>query len=717
MSLRQIGTAITVRNLGTDTTITSTGSLNGSNFGIQADNQSGALTISAVDVTGNYSSGIDARNQNAGTDLSITTSGTVSGTSGIITRNDGSGAATIDVVDAIGTSEEGVAAYARGTSLSVMSSGAVTGERRGIRAVNEGSGALTVSAVDATGNTMDGIDARNEAGSTDLTITTSGTISGGFRGVYARNYGNGTLRLSASGAITGSTGPGILTHTNPGGMSVITLERGASVSSSSGEAITNNDGNSRVNLVAGSSVAGSVQLNGGDDALTLDGGADISAATLFDGGAGTQDVLTFSAFNGTFGGALFTNWETLIADNGSALTVDGAAADLELLRVQNNSRITAASADLALNGALDVGGTGRFLAGFDGTGDVRVAGNVLNNGLISLTSGQSGDQLTVGGNLSGGGRIALDVDFSNGLADQIVVTGDSAGANQRIQVEKSGNGLGQNQKITIATVTGANTSGDFQLANGDFVTRNGQSAVSSGQFAYALEHDAASGTFALSPFDNPGGEFLATGVAQFSDQIALKGALRRLSGQTGSASGANTVSRTLIDLSTREQPLFWFDVEGGYESYSFDDREAETTSGGLRFGAALPLAEIAGGTLVGGAEIGITSLSTTTKTTVVEGDIDTEAYDLTLSALWIADNQLYLDSQLRYAFFDSTTQLNGGQEVSSDADGFAASIEVGKIYTVSNDLSLIPQAQLLYSSIDAGSLVDPSGRGNGGFSF
>ncbi|MES0828536.1 autotransporter domain-containing protein, partial [Ruegeria sp. SCP11] len=96
-----------------------------------------------------------------------------------------------------------------------------------------------------------------------------------------------------------------------------------------------------------------------------------------------------------------------------------------------------------------------------------------------------------------------------------------------------------------------------------------------------------------------------------------------------------------------------------------------------------------------------------------DGKIDTDAYDVTLSALWLADSQLYLDGQLRYAFFDSTTRLAGGQEVDTDGDGYAASIEVGKVLALNNGLNLIPQAQLLYSSVDADDLNDVSSGATG----
>ncbi|MES0828553.1 autotransporter outer membrane beta-barrel domain-containing protein, partial [Ruegeria sp. SCP11] len=124
-------------------------------------------------------------------------------------------------------------------------------------------------------------------------------------------------------------------------------------------------------------------------------------------------------------------------------------------------------------------------------------------------------------------------------------------------------------------------------------------------------------------------------------------------GRTG-AEDANTVSRSLSELSSTDQPLVWLNAEGGRDRYTTGDRTNETTSGGLRVGASLPFAEIGNGSLIGGFEFGATKLSTKSETPLADGKIDTDAYDVTLSALWLADSQLYLDGQLRYAFFDST---------------------------------------------------------------
>ncbi len=713
-----------------DLTITTNGSVNGGVTGIYGrQNGSGSLAINTADTRGTAYYGINARNYGGSGSLSITSTGIVQGNfAGIVAVNDGNGPMTISAADVTGTSGNGIFAANDSGDLSITASGTVYGSDNGINATNYGTGAMTIVAADVSGRSFSGIHARNYG--TDLSITTTGDVSGRNTGIQAANYGSGTLTITVSGNVRGGRGSAVSAQNGVGQLTVIDLRNGASLSSSSGNALTVKDSDSQVTLRSGSAVSGAVLLSNGKDALTIEGGADISSATLFDGGGGTEDDLTLSGFTGTFDGALFTNWETLNANNGSDLTLNSAdTGALQTIQIDSGATITAQNADFTFGGDLQVNVTGQFLAGAAGLGNAVLSGNVLNDGLISLADGQSGDRLTFGADLSGNGTIGLDVNLSTGANDQVFVQGDSAGARQGLQVTKSGSGNGTVHDFTLATVTGASTEGDFQLVNADFVTNDGDQAISDGEIAYVLEYDAAAGEFILTPFgnpssnsgdpsevnQNPGGEFLAAGVQQVSDQLTFGSALRRIMSATRQdASEANTVSRALNELTSTTRPLVWVEAQGQRDSYTFDDRDVETNSGGLRFGAGLPLAGVAGGQLIGGLEFGFNSLSTNVTTTLTSADIDTDAYDATLSALWIANSQLYIDGQIRYAYFDSTIRPSGGVGVDTDSRGYGLSVEVGKPFDLQNGLTLVPQAQLMYSDINTDDVINLAGGGQTG---
>src|SRR4051794_31535406 len=92
----------------------------------------------------------------------------------------------------------------------------VSGGYRGIKAKNYGTGALTITATGTvTGTSGDGINARSGPNGTDLTIDAA-AVSGGKYGILARKYGTGVLSVTTTGTVTGSNGAGISARNNSG---------------------------------------------------------------------------------------------------------------------------------------------------------------------------------------------------------------------------------------------------------------------------------------------------------------------------------------------------------------------------------------------------------------------------------------------------------------------------------------------------------------------
>jgi hypothetical protein len=146
--------------------------------------------------------------------VTVTTTETVSATSsfGILASNNGTSTGATAVSAADVTSANHDAIFARntntGTDLSVTSTGTVSGRRMGIDGRNDGSGTLNIHATDVTGTTEYGINAWNEG--TTLTIATTGTVTGGQGGIQARNYGT-DLNITSTGTVSGGD-TGIFGH-------------------------------------------------------------------------------------------------------------------------------------------------------------------------------------------------------------------------------------------------------------------------------------------------------------------------------------------------------------------------------------------------------------------------------------------------------------------------------------------------------------------------
>lgn len=762
------GGGIHAQNYGTDLSITASGPIGAERKGIIAGNNGyGALTIDVTDVTSATGGGIEAINRTRGTDLSITASGTVSayrraiyasndgigslsidvntvqstggygieafndnelfsdlsidasghvsGVGGIFADQGNIGVLRIDVADVTGTERNGILAENAGTDLSITSSGTVTGGKSGILASHKGSGALTITATNAFGEYGHGVFARGEG--TDISITTSGNIGGLNGGIAALNYGTGVTDVTVSGTVDSTNGPVIQAASLS--TSTIDLCDGAVVTPDSGQAIINGDDDGTVILRDGARLSGSIAMNGGDDRLIIEGGADIGGATAFDGGAGFGDALIFSGFTGIFDSAAFTDWESLAAQDGGTVRLVGAhAGTIGTITVGSETEIVLDSAGFALNGGMQIEAAGRVVAGAGGSGRVSFAGTVSNDGLITTADGASGDTLSFAVGLTGNGAIGLDVNLGDGTSDAVFVAGDTAGASQGIDVTATGTTVDEAQVFTLVTVAGHSTASDFRLVNAGFVTNDGVQAISDGEVAYLLQHDEAAGTFVLNPFDageilfSPGGVFVAAGVEQFSRYLNFGSALARVRGasQDGDAA-AQTVSRALHDVATTSGPHVWVQASGQSGSYSVEGRDVETVSTALRFGAAMPLADIGAGRLVGGVGFGLGRLSSNLETDLTRAAIDTDARDLTLSLLWIAQNHLYTDIQLRYAAFDTTITPNGGAAVDASGHGYGVSLEIGKPFELRNGLALIPQAQIMYGEVDIDDVANLAGEG------
>ena len=231
---RSIGAGILVyggQNSG-DVSVTSTGTATGGEAGIYVRNRGlGTTTITAADSIGigtseygrfdftlnesvvfsrEIGSGIYAYGGENSGDLSVTSTGTATGAdSGIFVRNYGQGNTSVNAVDSAGIGErssEGidVRAFTYSTSgtpnsgdVTVSSTGTATGSYNGIRVRASTLGSVTVNAVDSTGGGEYsygyGISVRNNLYSSglasvstgDLTITSTGTATGGETGIYA----------------------------------------------------------------------------------------------------------------------------------------------------------------------------------------------------------------------------------------------------------------------------------------------------------------------------------------------------------------------------------------------------------------------------------------------------------------------------------------------------------------------------------------------------
>jgi len=359
-----------------------TGDVSGGNRGIYAFNQgSGGLTVTAADdtqITGqgggivaknsfggdvnisannvrtNVADAIEVVNGSGTQSMRVTTTGSVQsdGRSGIITSNFGSGDLTITATNSNGTAQ-------------------VTGNTRGVSASNATGGNLTIDVDNATGVNREGVFGWTDAADGDLTITSTGTVSGGADGISATKKGTGNLTVAATNsdgtATVSGDQNGIRAKNTGGGYARIEAD---TVSGEAEDGIygSNDSDGSSLTIIAHGVVTGDdtgiLAQNSGTEGLTIEAtnNGDGQVTARFDG---------INAVNQN-GGAL-----SIEADNVRGENEDGIYAKNE-----------AGDGGLAITTTGDVtGGEDGIEARNDGTGDLTVT-------VSGATSGTNGAGIT-----------------------------------------------------------------------------------------------------------------------------------------------------------------------------------------------------------------------------------------------------------------------------------------------------------------------------------
>ncbi len=95
-----------------------------------------------------------------------------------------------------------------------------------------------------------------------------------------------------------------------------------------------------------------------------------------------------------------------------------------------------------------------------------------------------------------------------------------------------------------------------------------------------------------------------------------------------------------------------------------------------------------------------------------DGAISTDAWSLGATTTWYGNSGFYVDGQAQVTWFDSDLNswtANQGLADGRKATGYALSIEAGQRFAIDQNWSLTPQAQLMYSSINANAFDDTWG--------
>ena len=479
VSIEGVGSTLTVQG---NTSISTNGvSVNGMTNGsgtFTGLGTSNKITTTGANAYGLYTTGGAI---GLGTTAPTTTGATILLESGTVTTS-GAGAHAVYANNATGdiTISEGAAGV-------ITTTGATAD---GIEILNNGSGNTAVTTAGTITATGTGINTINNSTAGNTTISqTAGTITGGTNGINALNDGTGSTTITVAGVVTGGTGAGINTSdsdttTSPtDNFATVTLNSGAVVSSTSGVAIQNDEGDSLTTVNNGAAIQGKVISGDGNDNLVINGTANISGATLLDGGdkANSVDLLGSTAytnkliFNGTtqsIAGSTMVDWQTVTLDNSNVTFVNDAAlvtgvgtnadGSLQGLVLTNASTLTSPIA-LAVTGDINIDSTSTLNHALGGS----ITGNVTNAGMIYWQN--LGQQLIINGNYIGNaGNMSLGTDLGddNSVTDSLLVNGSTSGTTTlTVRPEGTSAGAQTVEGIKVIDIENGTSGATFTLAS------------------------------------------------------------------------------------------------------------------------------------------------------------------------------------------------------------------------------------------------------------
>ncbi|WP_154081063.1 autotransporter-associated beta strand repeat-containing protein [Brucella abortus] len=541
----------------------------------------------------------------------------------------------------------------------------------------------------AGGGTFDIEDAAN-----NFAVTQGVAGAGGLT-----KSGSGTLTLSGANSYTGATtvsaGTLVVANDNTGG-GTTTVDAGAVLQIGTGGTSGN--------------LAGDIANNGAlvvnrSDALNL-ANAISGAGSLMKSGAGT---LTLSGAN-SYTGATTVSAGTL---------TQGAAGGFS----------TASSRyDVDTDGTLDLGGFDTMLAA------------LYNAGTINMNVGAAGSTLMVNGDYVGhDGTIVFNTVLGddNSKTDKLMVGGDTAGNTNVQVVNRDGLGAQTVKGIEIITV-GGQSNGVFSLVS-DYRTKDGQKAVVGGAYAYTLHQGPARGAndgnwYLISQLedikpDNPATRRVSdtpdapdtpaprysANVPVYEGYVQTMQALNKpstLQERVGKRymTGENGDGRTsggMVDAHG-----IWARIQGAHdrlEPTTLTGMKQEINTFILQAGVDGQFYEDENGKLIAG----ITGQYGTARSNIVardgDGRISTNAWSLGATATWIGNDGFYVDTQGQVTWFESdlnSDTADVGLASGRKATGYALSVETGKRIALNGNWVLTPQAQLIWSSINADDFED-----------
>lgn len=570
--------------------------------------------------------------------------------------------------------------YTGGTTVSngvlQLGDGTKTGDIKGdVTVANDVNGEGTLSFKQESdynfaGNITGGGKVTQDGANTILTLSGNNSFSGGL------TVNNGTVKAGSENAF----GTGVLTVGDNGKV----------------------DLGGTSNTVGGLSGAGAINIGSGT--FTVNETADSTYSGVL---SGTGSFTKSGAADLTLTGSNQYTGATLVKQGALAQGSQGAFS-------------SASAYTTTRNGTLDLGGYDTTVAFLD------------NGGTVTLSDMTAGTTLTVAGNYTGSnGTLVINTVLGddNSKTDRLKVAGDTSGTTNLQVVNRGGLGGQTVNGIEVVDVAGQ-SNGTFSLVS-DYMTKDNKKAIWAGAYAYTLQQGSGSGNkdgnwYLVSRYgdtepnnpDNNGPRYGAgvpvyQGYGQNMQALNKLPTLQERVGNrywTGE-NGDGQTNGAMVDGNG-----IWARIEGAHnrlEPQSVTGMKQDINTFIMQAGVDGQFYEDDNGKLVAGITGQYGTAHGNTSSFFGDGYTDTRAWSLGATATWYGNNGFYVDTQGQLTWFDndlSSDDMNSALATGAKAFGYAMSVEAGQRVAIDDHWSLTPQAQLMWSSLDADAFQDIMGN-------
>ena len=318
-------------------------------------------------------------------------------------------------------------------------------------------------------------------------------------------------------------------------------------------------------------------------------------------------------------------------------------------------------------------------------------GSLSIKGTLNLQDGEANDTFTVSGAFVGGGRVTIDVDFSSGSTDKLVING-AVSETTTISIRDVSRIGGRERSIPVVTVNTSSPANAFALDR----------IYSSGGVSYRLEYNAGQNAYVLTGIPVTGPMLTAMPITLFNSFARAPSLQQRLGG------------RHLKNGDGIYKKSTWTRIISGNRKYgTMSNGASEFESAILGYEAGFDFGAIKNdeGTWI----FSITSQTSTIETDIVTNN-ETGMYEsvglgIGVTATWYRNDGMYLDLQSQFTSISTDLSSVNSPNILKENKASAQfiSFEIGQRMAVSKDITLVGQFQTSWGRVNSNTVDAPNG--------